>query len=852
MLAAIFYVVLKLSFAGSVVALVLLILRVLFWRRLPAGLQYALWGLLVIRLFLPFAPASPVSVFAVPAPTGQINAVPKTASIPSHSDQMAASPVTRPAVSSPASFPIQSVGSGSSNPDTASVPVTHTVNESFPIRIGINKETAAFFWLLGVCALLFYALAVNLAERRRLHAAERCRDEALLSLLEDCTRQLKLRGNVELVYDESACSPGLFGVFRPKLVLSRTVTARLSKTELRYIFLHELTHLRRRDNAVSLLVLLLRAVNWFNPVLHIAFAKMREDCELACDASVLAAIGEGARRGYGNTIVTVMQTKPGAKNLPGAAGFSGGFCKRRIVMIANGKRKVPLILATLVLVTALLAGCASLPAKAQASVPASTNTSSVLSSSNTASSGATAFTLSDPTLLSSTPTVRLPYSKSEIAALYHKYFDLSGGQKNALAAHGFTKAQIANIDSEDFNQIELTFRLSKKDIESQTDPNLKKMDLSKWTYGDLDAYKNKQANKTYALTAKQAAQLKKRGISLKLAREMLKDYCTYANLLAQPDAKLQKVMKLYLQADAVGQAEMNKRAAIRIQYMKDTGSWSNIPEAVKTSTVATPLSIIRNMAENHGYQVQSTLSAGDLLQLPKNANSVNTQYETWKFLMRCCGLSHQNGLDFTPYLGTKVTLYSCDGKNKKDGQTTELLAFFFGKNLVGFWAMPPLKSVGLPDVSYTLNRDSSVLKHLWCISTQKEQWDSYLAPWIAYDSNPFDKLCTKAEYRIEVDSANRAELMLPANFGAVFDGYSVGAYLRACNVLSAKYGYNFSPWLGKKVTFYMASGENVKTRKTSDIFALYSGKKLIGFWFGDDKSWRILDSYKAGLLKYPA
>ncbi|MDD6013922.1 MAG: NlpC/P60 family protein, partial [Clostridiales bacterium] len=49
---------------------------------------------------------------------------------------------------------------------------------------------------------------------------------------------------------------------------------------------------------MTLLLNILRAVYWFDPVVHFAFSELRSDMESACDSDVLAYIGHEQKRGY--------------------------------------------------------------------------------------------------------------------------------------------------------------------------------------------------------------------------------------------------------------------------------------------------------------------------------------------------------------------------------------------------------------------------------------------------------------------------------------------------------------------------------------------------------------------------
>ena len=57
----------------------------------------------------------------------------------------------------------------------------------------------------------------------------------------------------------------------------------LDLAQLRHVFLHELAHLKRFDIAVGLLTAVVQTVHWFNPLVWLAFRRMRDDREVACD-----------------------------------------------------------------------------------------------------------------------------------------------------------------------------------------------------------------------------------------------------------------------------------------------------------------------------------------------------------------------------------------------------------------------------------------------------------------------------------------------------------------------------------------------------------------------------------------
>jgi Zn-dependent protease with chaperone function len=82
------------------------------------------------------------------------------------------------------------------------------------------------------------------------------------------------------------------GVVRPALVVSPTLLALLPRDQLRSAIAHELSHLRRGDLWIGWLLLILRAVHWFNPLAQVVARRMTQELEwVADDDAVLVAGG---------------------------------------------------------------------------------------------------------------------------------------------------------------------------------------------------------------------------------------------------------------------------------------------------------------------------------------------------------------------------------------------------------------------------------------------------------------------------------------------------------------------------------------------------------------------------------
>jgi beta-lactamase regulating signal transducer with metallopeptidase domain len=142
-------------------------------------------------------------------------------------------------------------------------------------------------------------------------------------------------------------SPVLCGFIRPRLLLPEGMLDRFSPQEFRFIFLHELAHVKRRDIIVAWLTTLLQTLHWFNPLIWYGFRQMRADRELACDVLALEQLSDSEAADYGDTILKLLKNCSHRAPLLGALGIleETTQTERRIRMIANyeKRKKLPAV-----------------------------------------------------------------------------------------------------------------------------------------------------------------------------------------------------------------------------------------------------------------------------------------------------------------------------------------------------------------------------------------------------------------------------------------------------------------------------------------------------------------------------
>ncbi|TKJ37012.1 MAG: hypothetical protein CEE38_08905 [Planctomycetes bacterium B3_Pla] len=291
------------------IMLVQLVLR----GRLPIRWHYCLWLLLLIRLATPWLPESKISIF---------NWVPRS--------------IQQGGIIQSLSQPKDVRGMGFyMRGDAAETQEAEA--ETAIVRLA---RIVPLLWLLGSAALAVYVGACNFRLWWLVTRERPLTDQKILDLLEDCKAEMGIRNILGIVTTDKVSSPALFGFVRPRLLLPSGMVETLSREELRYVFLHELGHLRRRDIYVGWLMSLLQVLHWFNPLVWLAFYRMQSDRELACDALVLTYTRSGESKDYGRTIVSLLERFSRPQRLPSMAGIleTKSQLKRRIKMIAEYKK----------------------------------------------------------------------------------------------------------------------------------------------------------------------------------------------------------------------------------------------------------------------------------------------------------------------------------------------------------------------------------------------------------------------------------------------------------------------------------------------------------------------------------
>ncbi len=352
------------SWQAAILVLIVFLVQSVFGKKLNARWRHALWLLVMVRMLLPAAPRSAMSLFNY-AGLENMREKPVLMSFdpPATHDSGVVQSSVKEIEGEPMSSPVvsQSPPQQAYTSPAASMPASKVVITPPAAGVGtiFNRVNIAWWcvlvWGIGAGLLALRVIGQNLTFIRRLRGAKSITEPKTLALFEQCKSMVGIHFSIGLVETSQVQSPALHGFFRPRLLLPARMIGSFSEQELRYIFLHELAHVKRCDMALLWAATLLKILHWFNPVLWLGFRRMATDRELACDEMALSHAGEQERKPYGAAIIKVLETCVSAPALPGVVGIleDKDQMSRRISMILKFRQRSPWSMLAIVLLLAL-------------------------------------------------------------------------------------------------------------------------------------------------------------------------------------------------------------------------------------------------------------------------------------------------------------------------------------------------------------------------------------------------------------------------------------------------------------------------------------------------------------------
>lgn len=297
--------------------LILYAVKRLMKKRLSARKQYRLWFFMLLLLPFPFLP-SQSAVFS------------RTASA---FDSWVSSLTS---ISAQNTAPGQSAISALNN---TAVDLTADFSVSVSGHAGSLGFILPAIWLLGIGFMTLYFVSMKFRMHRMERSALPLQNPEAGKLYAECREELDIHRKIPVYSTAFIDSPFTTGILKPRIYLPIHLISNFRRSDMRYMFLHELQHYRHKDCLIHLFMNLSAIVYWFNPLIWFALRHMRADRELACDTSVLQMLKEDEYENYGMVLLNFAH-RLSKRTFPFAAEMGGGrrHLRQRIINIASYRR----------------------------------------------------------------------------------------------------------------------------------------------------------------------------------------------------------------------------------------------------------------------------------------------------------------------------------------------------------------------------------------------------------------------------------------------------------------------------------------------------------------------------------
>lgn len=347
----IFYQVLYMTVIGSIFGLIFFAIRNIFDKKISGKIKCFIWMIILLTFIIPIR-------FEITLETNNENKViSQVREIKDTSESVLMSRIES----------IKDISKDdnvvSQNKDTAFVNMekinnttqTTKTNET-NIKDILLKTIIPYLWIFGFVTFIIAFIIGNRKLKNRI-SKNIYIDDRIDRILNEVKYQLNIKRKIKIVMQDYKKVPSIFGILNPVILITED-TLKEDDTTIKYIFLHELSHYKRRDLVFNYILILVLSIHWFNPIIWLLFNKIRQDIELGTDELATKRLDKNERKEYGMTLINLIKNCAKENYTASLLCISDNEknLERRILMI-KGKAKTAIIaIITTIVILGIVAG----------------------------------------------------------------------------------------------------------------------------------------------------------------------------------------------------------------------------------------------------------------------------------------------------------------------------------------------------------------------------------------------------------------------------------------------------------------------------------------------------------------
>lgn len=195
-------------------------------------------------------------------------------------------------------------------------------------------------WMFGAVYIIFRNIYKQIIFYKKIrNITYKVTDDNIINTFEEEKKALNINRNINIFRVDGLSSPALINILSSKIIIPNK---NYDNRQLKWIFRHELTHFKRKDNLLKLLLMIACAIHWFNPLIIILKVYFDEQCELSCDEKVLKKSNINDIKEYALVLVNTLRYRNTLKSTMLYSQFNTNqidLIKRRVEGMMNLKKR---------------------------------------------------------------------------------------------------------------------------------------------------------------------------------------------------------------------------------------------------------------------------------------------------------------------------------------------------------------------------------------------------------------------------------------------------------------------------------------------------------------------------------
>lgn len=290
--------IIQMSLDASILLIGVMLIRLLFVNKLPKLTFLILWGIVALKLIIPYSFYSRLDF--------------------------------RPVLKNLLTNITNTEGSGNIQD---AIQVSQTPNTLYnQFLLAIKSDLVLSIWLIGVITISLFFIVSYLRFYKEFQTAIPLKNN---SYLNEWLRDQKLMRTIQISVSDRITTPLTYKLFKPVIIFPKS-TDWSDEKSIQFVLAHEYVHIKRMDVLWKAILTVILALHWFNPLVWMMYYLVNRDIELSCDEKVIRQFGDEAKSEYALALINMAEKRK--KMTPLYNNFSKDGIEERIVSIMKLKK----------------------------------------------------------------------------------------------------------------------------------------------------------------------------------------------------------------------------------------------------------------------------------------------------------------------------------------------------------------------------------------------------------------------------------------------------------------------------------------------------------------------------------